>query len=845
MNEYLKKAVTLLLNNIQQAEVVPDLLLLEIDWDNHTPAYMTEPASLQFQNQAWPLILTDSELIMRQTLCQATHDHAILVTRTGSDFTLPADIHARAYQSSAIRLGMRYLLYAQTERDWPAEVDYSEWIPTIKNRFDQLVSNAGKLGLNYAISRNDLENMLVQAAFGLVVKGKKAPQLVAELLSFQRGNSEQPTDLELSLFTGQLRAHEIDNADTLAWVAEQPGRAEQLVLTGVMLAAERAANYQPNWGNLNSLRAILVNKRGLSDARGIDLVIDLVTDALPALHPSTRLRLVQTAERELKDVLPANAYNPWFPQQLEAECARLVQRLAHRDTSVINRVPLLKDHLFANQQAAMIKIVTDMAALVSAWGEQQSVLSELTSATEWAKWYAHQGSHLDLLALRITRALQRGEGDKAAIEHLLNDYWQWRGHLNRSFAKIYLSTYETSIHDKENNVFGTHRIIEWMIRPLRQQKKRVLLLVLDGMGYADFRELMAQWAEQSKPVYANERVVALSLLPSVTSVSRKGLFLNALPTDPLDDEEAYEQKAQTREKDGLAHALVGDSVNFYHKGNMNGGHILRQDLEFLKYDVVATILNTIDDDLTSTTTSVRLYQPDEIGALASIVDAALGKDWAVILTADHGHTWFRDKSLRHGAMPPNGGARFISVDDETTPPYDGVITEDSHILQIQSGQKIAFLTSTGTYYGHHPRRGYHGGASLEEVVIPCALLTYEKQASSERGTTAGPIPKQDDQINMEAAEGLLLKFRDGQVVDLSLPFTLSVKETRLLQALAWQGEASEAELKKAVGSRRIAGPMAALREKLAAAGPQHDYIEQLGTGTEGVRYRFRTELLPT
>lgn len=844
MDAYLEKAVTLLLNKIQQSEVVSDLLLLEIDWDNYTPEFMAEPVTLQFQNQQWPLILTDSELIMRHTLCTAAHGHAILVTRADSGFTLPADIHARAYQGSATRLGIRYLLYAQTDRDWPAEVDYSEWQPTIKTRFAQLVSHAGELGLNYAISRNDLEQMLVQAAFGLVVRGKTAPQLVAELLSFQNKSKEQPTDLELSLFTGQLRAYEIAHADTLIWAARQPGRAEQLVLTGVMLAAEREANYQPNWGNLNSLRAILVNKRGSSDAQAINLIIELVTSALPLLHPSTRLKIVKAAEQELKDVLPANAYNPWFPQQLEAECKRIAQRLAHRDVNLVERIKVLKGHLFANQQAAMIQTVADMATLVSAWDAQQNALSKLATVTDWAKWYARKGSHLDLLALRLTRALQRGEGDKEAIERLLNDYWQWRNKLSRTFAELYLSTYETSIHDKENGVFGTHRIIEWVIRPVRQQKRRALLLVLDGMSYADFRELMAHWGEQSKPVYADERFIALSLLPSVTSVSRKGLFLNALPTDPLDDEESYEQKAQTREKDGLANALANDSINFYHKGNMNGGHILRQDLEFLRFDVITAVLNTIDDDLTSTTTSIRLYQPDEIGALVSIVHAALARGWAVILTADHGHTWFRDKSLRHGAMPPNGGARFISVENASVLPYDGVVTSDAHILQLQTGQEIVFLTSIGTYYGHHPRRGYHGGASLEEVVIPCALLTYEKQASTETRPITETSTRQEQLTNVNAAEGLLLKFRNGQVHDLSLPFTLSVTETRLIQALAWQGEASEAELKKAVGSRRIAGPMAALREKLAAAGPQYDYIEQSGTGSEGAMYRFRIEMLP-
>ncbi|UCC64856.1 MAG: hypothetical protein JSV36_07385, partial [Anaerolineae bacterium] len=89
--------------------------------------------------------------------------------------------------------------------------------------------------------------------------------------------------------------------------------------------------------------------------------------------------------------------------------------------------------------------------------------------------------------------------------------------------------------------------------------------------------------------------------------------------------------------------------------------------------------------------------------------------------------------------------------------------------------------------------------------------------------------------------GVVLTLPDGRVTSLDLPFTLSPREIRLLQALARMGEASETELKRALGTRRIAGPLASLRDRLAAAGL--DYIEDKGIGPEGNVYRFRTEML--
>jgi len=68
-------------------------------------------------------------------------------------------------------------------------------------------------------------------------------------------------------------------------------------------------------------------------------------------------------------------------------------------------------------------------------------------------------------------------------------------------------------------------------------------------------------------------------------------------------------------------------------------------------------------------------------------------------------------------------------------------------------------------------------------------------------------------------------------------------ESRLLQALARHDEVSEDELKSLSGSRRIAGPLAALREKLAAEGL--DCIEERGAGAGGAIYHLRTALLRT
>jgi hypothetical protein len=69
---------------------------------------------------------------------------------------------------------------------------------------------------------------------------------------------------------------------------------------------------------------------------------------------------------------------------------------------------------------------------------------------------------------------------------------------------------------------------------------------------------------------------------------------------------------------------------------------LLNDLLIQSSDLIAVILNAIDDDLKSTAATVRLPQLQDLGPLVNVVQTALNGRWTVILTADHGHTWHRD-----------------------------------------------------------------------------------------------------------------------------------------------------------------------------------------------------------
>ncbi|MBN1536879.1 MAG: PglZ domain-containing protein [Anaerolineales bacterium] len=842
MDEILLGAVQHLLEEIDA--VVQDLLVVEIDWGDLTPQVSNESITCRFQNADWQLIYTESELELRRTLCQ--HGERVIgLIHSAGKFQLPLDLRQRISGGAPKHLGLRHYFYAVTKRTWPTEVDYPDWKKTIENHSRELVRLSEQKGaLQWAVSRDDLEKMIVQVAFGLDVENKTVYQIIADLLTSQRKSGSHPSDLERSLLNSRLRVSQTNWSDVIYWAIESGGRAEDLVRTGVIMAAEQKANLLPNWGNLNSLRALLVNENQMAEKNAIETVIDLSVGTLEYLHPSTRQSLLKNAESMVENVLPQEAYNPWFQGALEREIQRIARQLASHQAQASARIEPLKKHIFANQYNLALDVLNEMSILLSSWNTIEEQLNSTNDVFNWASWYSTQGSHLDLCALRLMHMKNQATGLNEHIDHLLNGYWKKRSDLNKQFGQTYIQNYEAALHDKGKNLFGTNRILEWRVRPLLQKGKQVLLVIVDGMAYPLFWHLMSQMEAQRPSVYIHSPESVLALLPSVTSVSRKAIFLNALPTDRLDDEQTYEGKARASEIKALSKTFPNHHVKLYNKSNLNGGQELLTDLQFSRANLVVVIYNVVDDDLKSATTSVRLPRLEDFGSLMNAVNHALRVGWEVIVTADHGHTWYLDKSYRLGEIRAGDGERFLSVQSNEVVSSDAVVTQDANIVRLQDGQQIAFLTATGAYYGHNPRRGFHGGASLEEIVVPCVSLTYERShlVINQIDTKMYQGEGETDQAAYDLSS-VSVNLPSGKIVRIDLPFSLSQLEARLLQTIARLGQASEAELKKVLGTRRVSGPIANLRERLAAAGPKYDFIEEKGTGPDGVIFHFRQELL--
>ena len=281
-------------------------------------------------------------------------------------------------------------------------------------------------------------------------------------------------------------------------------------------------------------------------------------------------------------------------------------------------------------------------------------------------------------------------------------------------------------------------------------------------------------------------------------------------------------------------------------------------------DVVAAVFNAVDDQIGSENTGavVRLA-PEDIRGSSRALRAALQAGRRVLITADHGHSPYVDKSLRAGAGKT---PRYTALAPQEVPP-DGFMEIDLRGLGGPP-ERRAFAWRSGVYLGG-PQVGFHGGCSLEEMVVPLAWLEreglhadepswwYGRGVVTEPRVTARPVapplltPVLSDPVVAPAKPTPQLSLfsqtgnAPGERIDiLKLPATvvdkLGMDERAILVLLKENGSARASELaarlKKNAG--RLSGLMRVLKRTLHEAGVTLFTDEELPTGE--IQYRYQS-----
>ena len=390
-----------------------------------------------------------------------------------------------------------------------------------------------------------------------------------------------------------------------------------------------------------------------------------------------------------------------------------------RVETVVAAAAVLRDHLGGEDCDPPLAMAERLSGFLASAEPEALGLAELSAA------YRDEASWVDRALARI------GEGESepslgAAYQRLAAAVRARRDRLNARFGEAVAA----EISSDGAGFRSLERALAEVVDPLVKAGTRVLLVVLDGMSWS-IAHAIFDWIGRRA---ALDRVTGdrggkwkplLSPLPSITNVARASLLCGELAEGGQNVEQSGFLSAAERFgwKAGSGKGIL------FHKAGLEGPDRIdigiRKSIGDQKLDVVAAVVNAIDDQLSTNGQLRPEWTERDLPILKELVDAAEIERRAIVIVADHGHVVDvpgADKVLAEGS-----GDRWRSAID---PPRPGEVeVSGPRVVLPERGGPIVVPFDDRTRYTAR-KAGYHGGASPQELVCPMAV--FAPIASSNR-----------------------------------------------------------------------------------------------------------------
>lgn len=483
-------------------------------------------------------------------------------------------------------------------------------------------------------------------------------------------------------------------------IAQARARLEPY-LAGRMLSSEVGSAW------FQSSAAVLATLSDASQREWLDRTQTLLTDlkateysALSGVLPSGfNQRLAQFAA-SLQDVLSGRT----SLDQLEASAADL-----RRHAQAIRQVDRLRRVRMALRLAHYLGTGPPEARPTS--------LSQVSLA------YAEEGGYVDW-ARRYLSGGDETEALARAFGMLSNSVRELRERQNREFARLLSDWHKTPA--TLEGLLPIEQALSAIVAALAAATP-VLLLVVDGMNYAVFRELCDDLKEQGWIELTNRQDRPLpslvSIIPSVTETSRASLLAGRV----IQGHSASEKHSFATHPDLLSVCRVGRPPVLFHKGELvepgatGLAAAVRDAIRDANRKIVGVVLNAVDDHLARSDQLRFSWTVSQFHYLDAMLYEAQLANRVVIVTSDHGH------------VLEDGSWHLAGSEEERWRAYSDALVEQElmfegpRIEQATGFRRIVVPWSERVRYGQK-KQGYHGGATPQEVLVPIGVLTTPDRA---------------------------------------------------------------------------------------------------------------------
>lgn len=347
-----------------------------------------------------------------------------------------------------------------------------------------------------------------------------------------------------------------------------------------------------------------------------------------------------------------------------------------------------------------------------------------------------------------------GNQDQGMTEILRS---QW-AEANEQFSRFVIDHYVDWVNGKGNDVpMQSHQIFKAKIAPHIDEKQSPLFMVLiDNLRLDQWRVLEPILGQFYR---IEEQGMFYSILPTATQYARNALFAGMMPSDI---EKRHPGKWISEDQEGSKNAHEDEFVSAhlqrlgfkvkhsYHKIlNLSAGRKLADSLDNLMENPFNVIVYNFVDMLSHARTEMEvireLAEDDaayrsltrswfEHSPLFDILKGIAERGGRVIITTDHGTIRVNEPSKVVGDRNTNSNLRYKHGRNLTYEKRDVLeIKDPASVFLPKANMSTSYIFAKGdrffvypnnynhfvTYYRHTFQ---HGGISLEEMLIPWAVL---------------------------------------------------------------------------------------------------------------------------
>jgi PglZ domain-containing protein len=357
----------------------------------------------------------------------------------------------------------------------------------------------------------------------------------------------------------------------------------------------------------------------------------------------------------------------------------------------------------------------DMAMRLVRWVMDREDTRDVKSLAEAACQHLAEGGFVDWARLTLRSGDPVRELSEAYAK-LFDSITIIRERQSRRFAELLQDW--TASKTSDETIVPVEQVLDRIVAPIATHKP-VLVIVVDGMSVAVFRELMADVLGHDWVLMAEDGIglrPAMATVPSVTEVSRTSLLCGQL----MQGNSATEQTGFAEHPALLRACRSGFPPLLFHKAALHEtddaslAADIRKEIGSSHRRIVGVVVNAVDDHLLKGEQIETRWSRDEIKVLPVLLHEAKTAGRTVVMISDHGH--ILDCNAKGQAH--DGGERW-RIDEGS--PADGELRIQGPRVVIPESKTLIALWTERLRYGVK-KNGYHGGVSPQEMIIPIAVL---------------------------------------------------------------------------------------------------------------------------